>query len=148
MADAFAGPQGGNSYFAHGHTFAGNPLACAVGIAVIDEIVQKNLSDRAQRLGEYLSAKLSGLTKLGVIREVRGKGVLRGVELSYPNLGIALKKTALQNGIILRIDPGWFAVSPPLIASEADIDEMCDLIEKSLKDALELLKACPGLEKS
>ena len=141
MAEAFIGPQGGNSYFAHGHTFAGNPLACAVGIAVIDEIVEKDLSTRAQRLGEYLSAKLSGLTKLGVISEVRGKGVLRGVELSYSNLGIALKKTALQNGIILRIDPGWFAVSPPLIASETDIDEMCDLIEKSLKDALELVKA-------
>ena len=54
-------------------------------------------------------------------------------------LGSALQRTALQNGIILRIDPDWFAVSPPLIAEEDDIDEMCDLIERSLEDALAML---------
>ena len=58
------------------------------------------------------------------MREIRGKGVLRGVELT-PELGTALKRTALENGIILRIDPSWFAVAPPLIAEESDIDEMC-----------------------
>jgi adenosylmethionine-8-amino-7-oxononanoate aminotransferase len=54
-------------------------------------------------------------------------------------LGNALKKTAIKNGLIMRVDPDWFAVSPPLIAEEADIDEMCDLIEKSLLDALEMV---------
>jgi adenosylmethionine-8-amino-7-oxononanoate aminotransferase len=50
-----------------------------------------------------------------------------------------LKKTALKNGLIMRIDPDWFAVAPALIASESDIDEMVDLIDKSLKDALDLV---------
>lgn len=135
MAEAFRGR--GSSHFTHGHTFSGNPLACAVGIAVIDEILEQDLCAKAQRLGEYLASKLSGLKKLGVIREVRGKGILRGVEFTVPNLGTALKKTALANGIILRIDPTWFAVSPPLIAEESDIDEMCALIEKSLVEAVE-----------
>jgi adenosylmethionine-8-amino-7-oxononanoate aminotransferase len=57
----------------------------------------------------------------------------------YPELGIALKKTALENGLILRIDPSWFAVSPALIAEESDLDEMCDLIERSLVQALEVV---------
>jgi adenosylmethionine-8-amino-7-oxononanoate aminotransferase len=137
MAEAFQ--TGGNSHFAHGHTFAGNPLACAVGLAVIEEIVEQKLCEKAERLGDYIAARLNCLKKLGVVREIRGKGVLRGVEFTNPNLGKALKKTALKNGIILRVDPSWFAVSPPLIAEEADIDEMYDLIERSVIEAMEMV---------
>ena len=54
-------------------------------------------------------------------------------------MGKALKRTTLKNGLILRIDPTWFAVAPALIAERADIDELCDLIQKSLADALELV---------
>lgn len=150
MADAFFGPPEDGVEFAHGHTFAGNPLACAVGIAVLDEIVESKLDRKARELGAYVAQKLEGLKSYGVVREVRGKGVLRGVELvedavtmkPFPpggKLGDALKKTALKNGLILRIDPDWFAVAPALIANESDIDEMVDLIEKSLKDALEVV---------
>jgi adenosylmethionine-8-amino-7-oxononanoate aminotransferase len=48
-----------------------------------------------------------------------------------------LKRTALKNGLVIRVDPTWFAVAPALIAEKSDIDELCDLIEKSLIDALE-----------
>lgn len=144
MADAFYGKPEENLQFAHGHTFAGNPLACAVGSAVIDEIVEKRLDEHARNIGNYLADRLGELRKHDVVREIRGKGVLRGVELvrdtktnePFPELGEALKRTALRNGVILRIDPSWFAVAPALIASEADIDELCGLIDKSLSDAL------------
>jgi len=150
MAEAFYGPAEASLQFAHGHTYAGNPLAAAVGIAVIDELVEKALPQRARQLSARLFERLEGLKRYGVIREVRGKGVLVGVELvrdantlePFPEenkLGNALKKTALKNGVILRIDPDWFAVSPPLIADEAGIDEMCDLIERSLLEALEMV---------
>jgi adenosylmethionine-8-amino-7-oxononanoate aminotransferase len=148
MAEVFLGSTQDRVQFFHGHTFAGSPLGCVAAMAVIDEIVEKDLDHKAQRLGEYLIQRLEKMKRLGVIREIRGKGVLRGVELvmdqntnePFPaerKLGLALRKTALRNGIILRIDPDWFAVSPPLIADEADIDEMCALIEKSLVDALD-----------
>ena len=144
LADAFYGPEEFGIQFFHGHTFAGNPLSCAAGIAVIDEIVEKELDKNARRLGDHLVKRLEGLRHLGVIREVRGKGVLRGVELvqddttmePFPEgrkLGDILRRTALKNGLILRISPDWFAVSPPLIAEESDIDEMCNLIETSLR---------------
>jgi adenosylmethionine-8-amino-7-oxononanoate aminotransferase len=144
MADAFWGSQEDGLQFAHGHTFAGNPLSAAVGIAVIDELVEKDLPAKALRLGAYLADRLRCLKKFGVVREVRGKGVLLGVEFvkdtnsmePFPELGAALKITALENGVILRVDPSWFAVAPPLIAEEKDLDEMCDLIEKSVTDAL------------
>ncbi len=148
MGELFYGPAADEVNFAHGHTFAGNPLACAVGIAVIDEIVEKELDCKARELGDYLAAKLEGLKQYGVVREVRGRGMLRGIELvkdaqnnePYPELGQALKRTALNNGLIIRIDPTWFAVAPALIAEKSDIDELCDLIEDSLVDALEQVK--------
>jgi beta-alanine--pyruvate transaminase len=147
IGDAFWGRLEDDVQFSHGHTFAGNPLACAVGKAVIDEIVEKQLDQKAGQLGEYLAARLERLKQYGVVREVRGKGILRGVELMrdtsslapYPELGIALKKTAIKNGLIMRVDPSWFAVAPAIVATEADLDEMCDLIEKSLTQALELV---------
>ena len=124
-------------------------MACAVGLAVLREIVEQDLCAKAVRLGEYLRQKLNCLKKYGVVREVRGKGILLGVEFvkdtrtmePFPELGKELKKTALENGIILRIDPNWFAVAPPLIAEESDIDEMCDLIDASLRSALNRVRA-------
>jgi adenosylmethionine-8-amino-7-oxononanoate aminotransferase len=149
LGEAFFGPVEADIQFAHGHTFAGNPLAAAAGIAVIDELTSKGLPAKARSLGARLRTRLEGLKRLGVVREVRGKGLLLGVELvedaaanrPYPEgrkLGDALKKTALRNGLIMRIDPDWFAVSPPLIASEADLDELGDLIDKSLREAMDL----------
>ena len=58
----------------------------------------------------------------------------------FPELGMALKRTALKNGFIMRIDPSWFALAPALISKESDIEELCDLVEQSLRDALELVK--------
>jgi adenosylmethionine-8-amino-7-oxononanoate aminotransferase len=144
MAEAFQGTPEEDVHFAHGHTFAGNPLACAVGLAVIDEIIESDLCARAQRLGEYLRNKLACLKKYGVIREVRGKGILLGVEFvkdartmqPFPELGRQFKIASMEHGLILRADPNWFAVAPPLIAEEHDIDEMYSLIDASLQTAL------------
>jgi adenosylmethionine-8-amino-7-oxononanoate aminotransferase len=165
LGDAFYGAAEEDIQFFHGHTFAGNPLAAAAGIAVIDELTTKGLPAKARVLGERLRGRLEGLKRLGVVREVRGRGVLLGVELveeaasrrPYPEgrkLGDALKKTALRNGLIMRIDADWFAVSPPLIATEADIDELGDLIEKSLREAMDAAarptggpKNAPGAER-
>jgi adenosylmethionine-8-amino-7-oxononanoate aminotransferase len=151
MGEAFLGPADADLQFAHGHTFAGNPLGAAVGMAVIDEILENNLTAKAVRLGNYLETRLERLKRYGVVREVRGKGILRGVELvkdtrtmePFPELGNMLKKTALKNGLIMRIDPTWFAVSPALIAEESDVDELCDLIETSLSEALSAVDLRP-----
>jgi adenosylmethionine-8-amino-7-oxononanoate aminotransferase len=149
LGEVFLGPAEHEVNFAHGHTFAGNPLACAVGLAVIEEIQEQQLDRKAREVGDYLTTKLEGLKQYGVVREVRGKGMLRGVELMkangsrapFPELGKALKRTAVANGLIMRVDPTWFAVAPALIAEKPDIDELCDLIERSLLDALEQVGA-------
>jgi adenosylmethionine-8-amino-7-oxononanoate aminotransferase len=145
MAEAFLASPESNRQFAHGNTFAGNPLAAAVGIAVLDTIEREGLCERALVVGERLSARLDRLRRFGVVREIRGRGVLRGVEFMkedsahepFPELGVTLKRTAVENGLILRVDPNWFAVCPALISSESELDEMCELIEKSLGQSLE-----------
>jgi len=147
MAEAFKGDPAAGLNFAHGHTYAGSPVGCAAGLAVINEIVEKDLAARAGEIGTYLAEKLEGLKKYGVVREVRGRGLIRGVEFvkdtnglqPFPELGMALKKTALQNGLIIRVDPTWFAVVPALVISKDEVDEMCELIDRSLQEALAMV---------
>jgi len=152
LADCFYGPLASNVQFQHGHTFAGNPLAAAAAIATIDELVEGDYAARARRLGDRLRSRLENLKSTGVVREVRGLGVLLAVELvqdattnePFPadrKLGEALRMAALDNGLILRIDPDWFAVCPPLIAEESDIDDLADRIERSLEQAMAKVRA-------
>ncbi len=137
LGEAFLGRPEADVQFMHGHTYAGNPFACAAGLAVIEEIERGRLWENAERVGGYLRAKLETLKRHGVIREVRGKGVLLGVELTNHEVGKALKRTALANGLIMRCDPGWFAVCPAIISTQADMDELFEMIEKSLVAAIE-----------
>jgi len=128
----------------HGYTYAGNPLAAAVGMEVIIIIQEENLIDNVRKLSPYLFERLEGLKKLGIIREIRGKGFLIGVEFNadavpnktYGSIGEALKRTAPKNGLLMRINPDWFAIAPALNATKEQLDELCDKIEASVKDAL------------
>ena len=150
FAKAFIGPEEADVNFSHGHTFSNFPLANAVAIEAINIMEEQNLAARARELHPKLVARFEKLKEYGVIREVRGKGTLIGVELvedaktnkPFPvgnKLGSALKRTAAKNGIVLRTDPDWFSISPPLIITDEQADEMCDLIERSLKDALDMV---------
>lgn len=150
IAGAFYGPEKDNINFAHGHTYAGFPLANAVAVEVLNILEEERLPEKARKMGEYIRNRLEGIKQLGIVREVRGKGILFGVEIvedtmtnkPFPqeeNFGDALKRTAIKNGVILRIDSDWFAVAPPLICTDGQLEEMCYLIEKSVKEALELI---------
>ena len=136
LGDAFWGSEREDVHFMHGHTYAGNPLAAAAAIAVIDTIADDDLLARARDNGAYLRSRMEALHATGVVREVRGRGVLLGVELTDTRVGAALGKRAVGDGLILRSDPGWFAVAPALTASREELDEICDRIEASLKSAI------------
>jgi adenosylmethionine-8-amino-7-oxononanoate aminotransferase len=132
MGEAFLGRAQDEVQFMHGHTYAGNPFACAAGLAVMDEIVENRLWENAARIGAHLRARLESLKRHGVVREVRGKGVLLGVELTDTRVGTALRRIALDNGLIMRCDPGWFAVCPAINSTIADMDELFELVDRSL----------------
>jgi adenosylmethionine-8-amino-7-oxononanoate aminotransferase len=145
VAEVFWGKPG--TEFAHGHTYAGNPVACAAGLASIGEILDRKLPENARRVGAHLVRRLEALRPLGVIGEIRGKGLMIGVELvrdpatraPFPAetpLGLTLGKRCLANGLLLRYDPHWIAFGPPLVVTESDVDRMVAILEQSLREVL------------
>ena len=149
FVDAFIGTAESDTAFAHGHTYAGMPLASAVGSAVIKEIETKNYIQKANDIGTQLRNKLESLRKYDFVINVRGRGSVLCVEVdnnyfhkrykNFSSFGEYLKKETLKNGLIVRIDPHWFAFSPPLISTEDEINELFFLLEKSIEG---VLKSC------
>jgi adenosylmethionine-8-amino-7-oxononanoate aminotransferase len=145
VAASFWGEPG--TEFAHGHTYAGNPVSCAAGLASIGEILDRRLADNARRVGAQLVTRLEGLRSLGIIGDIRGKGLMIGIELVKDpatkaqfapgvNIGVRIGKQGLRNGLLLRFDPHWIAFGPPLIVSEHDIDQMVDILEQTIREVL------------
>ena len=148
IADAFWGPAAINPGFVEGHTFEGNPLSCAAGISVLREIVEQDLCSNVRRQGARLRAGLEQMAqRWGVIGQVRGKGLLLGVELVRDNatrqrfddpvgFGVRVGRRALERGLLCRFDPHWIAFGPPLVVTDEHVDEILALFEASLCDVL------------
>lgn len=110
----------------HGSTFGGNPIAAVAGIAALDYILEENLAERSNKLGEYFINRLKTLNN-PVIKEIRGKGLLIGVELNKParayaellkDKGILCKET---HEMVLRF-------APPLTITKEELDWAFDII--------------------
>ncbi len=108
----------------HGTTFGGNPVSCAAGIVVMKEVFEKGLMENAKEKGEYLIQKLKELQNQfpEKIKEVRGKGLMTGVELTFPGAGIVqemLKRKFLVNCTNDRV----IRLLPPLIIEKEELDQ-------------------------
>jgi len=118
----------------HGSTFGGNPLACAVGKAAVEVVVNEKLPENSDKMGEYLRGEL---VKLGSrhVAEIRGRGLFIGVDIrpeSGPARGFCEKLMAL--GILAKETHGTvIRFAPPLIISKADIDWALERIAQVLK---------------
>lgn len=107
----------------HGSTFGGNPLAAAVGLAVVELLATGEPQDRARMLGDRLQAGLRALVGHGVT-EVRGAGLWAGVDID-PALGTGREvcEALMQRGVLVKDTHGsTIRFAPPIVASEADID--------------------------
>jgi len=141
-----------NGGFIHGHTYAGNPLACAAGLAVLSEIDRLQLIPAAEMQGNTLKARLEALMqRFPFIGDVRGKGLLLAFELVSDretmevldvklNAHLRLVDIAYDNGLIIysrRTRGGrigdHFLVCPPLIVSDDQIDEILEKLSLSLE---------------
>jgi adenosylmethionine-8-amino-7-oxononanoate aminotransferase len=148
IADAFWGPASENPGFVEGHTFEGNPISCAAGIAVLREILELDLCANARARGEQLRSGFRRLAdKYGVIGDIRGKGLLQGIEFvrdvrtkePFPAataFGLRVGRRALANGLLCRFDPNWLAFGPALVSSAEQIDEMLAILDRSLGEVL------------
>ncbi len=152
IADAFWGPISENPGFVEGHTFEGNPVSCAAGLAVLHEILERDLCANARVQGERLRAGFQRLAaKHGIIGDIRGKGLFQGIEFvknpatreRFPGdtaFGLQVGRRLLQNGLLCRFDPHWLAFGPPLIVTGEQIDEMVAILDRSIGEVRQNLK--------
>jgi acetylornithine/N-succinyldiaminopimelate aminotransferase len=116
----------------HGTTFGGNPLAMAAVNAVLATIQEEDLLANVLAMSEHLRIELARLP--GVL-EVRGSGLLVGVELACPADGIV--EACFQQGLLLNaVRPKTLRLAPPLIVSEAEVDEAVSSLDSALTQAL------------
>lgn len=107
----------------HGSTFGGNPLACHTGYAVLSTILKDKLSDNSDKMGMYLKDALIKLKeKHSIITEVRGKGLMIGIQLNKP-LAKAINSKCLEKGYLIGVvGDSIIRLLPPLIITKSDID--------------------------
>ncbi len=118
----------------HGSTFGGNPLACAVGRAVIKLLETGEFQERSQTLGAHLHRRLGELVGRGVA-EVRGRGLWAGVEIAPGRHARELSETLMDRGILCKeTHDTTLRVAPPLVISQEDLDHGIDTIADVLAD--------------
>ena len=118
----------------HGSTFGGNPLICSAALAAMRTLVEDDLLNRCMRMGDYLRDRLEDLCdRYDFAREVRGRGLILGMELTVE--GSEIVKQCLQKGLLINCTMGKvLRFVPPLIVSRTEIDEAMAILDGVLAD--------------
>ncbi len=146
---AFLGRAEERVEFHHGHTYGGNPVACAAGLAAVRQMVELGLVEHARQMGERMRERLVAMqASYPMIGTVQGAGLLQGLvfaadrqtRAAFPTEikpGKRVERAARERGLIFRCGNDFVALSPPLVATRADVDEMCDILDASLAEVQE-----------
>ncbi|MGI8423117.1 MAG: aspartate aminotransferase family protein, partial [Chloroflexota bacterium] len=118
----------------HGSTFAGNPLVCAAGHAVLREILDKNLAGNAKRMGARIASGLEDLRKEADsdITEVRAVGLWVGIEFGSEKATGVLDRCRDNGLLVNKTSNTAIRIAPPLTVTEADVDQFLDIFGRSL----------------
>jgi len=118
----------------HASTFGGNPFVCSVALAVLETIEKQGVLENCERAGKYLLEKLNGFAdEFHFIKEVRGKGLLIGMELSVE--GKDFVSSCVEKGLLINCTMNnVLRFLPPLIVKEKEIDEAMEIFERVLKE--------------
>ena len=119
----------------HGSTFGGNPLAMAVGNAVLDIILEKDFFKKVKQKGEYFD---KGLNKIKenypkIIKEIRGAGLMKGLKMIVDNNDF-IKKLMNHKMLTIKAEENVIRIFPPLTVNNKELDEAIDKIEKVCKE--------------
>lgn len=122
----------------HGTTLGGNPIAMSAGLAVIKTIMEDGLLDRTVSSGEYFLERLAGIKEAhpGLVKDVRGKGLILGVEFKSPEIAKDVVTRAVGKGLLtILTEQRVMRLLPPLTASKKEIDQAIDIISETLDEA-------------
>lgn len=150
MYEAMIEPSTKVGVFGHGYTYSGHPVAAAVSLKTLEIYERDNIFGHAAKVGEYMQKRLGEFRDHPLVGEVRGAGMIGAVEMvSDKNTGAgfdggAVGTFAMQacqnHGMITRAVAGnSLAFCPPLIVTEAQIDEMVEKLAKALDDTLDFV---------
>ena len=115
----------------HGTTFGGHPVSCAAALAEVNELLDRDLAGNAAKMGEYFMNKLKELPH---VKDVRGQGLLVGVEFDDTINGVDVKHECLHRHLLITaIGEHIIRMVPPLIIDEKDCDQAVEIIRASVE---------------
>ncbi|OGW67871.1 MAG: acetylornithine aminotransferase [Nitrospirae bacterium RIFCSPLOWO2_02_FULL_62_14] len=116
----------------HASTFGGNPVSCAAGLAVLRTLLEGRVLEHGRRMGDYLAHGLQDIKdRLPIVKEVRGLGLLQGMELTVD--GKSVVTDCLARGLLINCTAERvLRFVPPLIITQADIDRLLDILNQVL----------------
>ena len=118
----------------HAATFGGNPLATAAAVAVVTTMLEERIPEHAARLGKYLLGRLEGLkARHPRIREVRGMGLLIGIEIEGSARDV-VQRCMARGLLVLTAGDAVLRMVPPLIITEAEVDRAVAILDQALGD--------------
>jgi adenosylmethionine-8-amino-7-oxononanoate aminotransferase len=132
--------------FMHAYTNSGHPAACAVALRNLRIIEEEGLVENARRMGERLLSGLRALEEIDIVGEVRGLGLMAGVELVAdketrrpfePSQGVGPRvlREARQRGLVARVKGDSFLMAPPLVVTADQVDRMVEILRDSIRAA-------------
>jgi beta-alanine--pyruvate transaminase len=131
-----AAPENAIEFF-HGYTYSGHPAACAAGLAAQAIYERENLFERARELSPYFLDKLWTLKDLPIVTDIRGYGLLAGVDVAAKGApgsrGQALQKKLFWKGLHVKFTGDAAIVAPPFIADRGHIDEIVRMLRATLE---------------
>ena len=135
----------GENPLIHTSTFGGNPLACAVGLATIETILEEDLPRRALERGEQLLAGLRTVQSAlpGVLRAVRGRGLLVGVEFEVKDVAEIAINGMVRRGVIAAYtlnNPKVIRLEPPLVVSADQVERAVTVFREAVEEATDMLE--------
>jgi putrescine aminotransferase len=128
----------------HTSTFGGNPIACAAGLAAVRAIQEEGLVERSQAMGERMIQGLRGVAERHSehVAEVRGRGLMIGVEFAMDEVGELVVAQLLKRGVCVAYalnNPRVMRIEPPLIISESEVDFAVEALDGAIAETAELL---------
>lgn len=123
----------------HLTTFGGHPVSCAAGLAALRYLLKHRLFQRAEKMGLQLQEGLRRLSEIGGVREIRGRGLLIGLELATPQLAQSFLRFCFEEGLLLTStlhDEATIRLAPPLTVTASEVEQALEIMGGALRWAL------------
>jgi adenosylmethionine-8-amino-7-oxononanoate aminotransferase len=142
VAEVFDADTTGGAAVSHGYTYSAHPVAAAAALATLDILEEQDIPGHAARVGAHLQERLQALHRYSFVGDVRGLGLMAGIEMvtdkarrtpmpRTSDIPARVAREAYRRGLMVRISGPNLILSPPLVISREEIDQLVDLLDAS-----------------